>query len=329
MATMLQFPEMDDVADRIPVTPTHARPKRAAVVINASAGDVLEVGKELFAQRIRDSLGAAGYEADVRCVKARALSACLGASLREKPDLTIAAGGDGTISRLLPILLKAEGDVAILPLGTLNLLARDTGLGTDLDANLAAIASSPRAAIDLGTINGQPFHSNAGLGFFAMMAREREVARRRFPFSKTLGFIFAALRTTLFSKTITVEMEVAGHAMTVKTDAVLVTNNRFAGTPWRRERLDEGVLEVHTLQAPGISARLRAAVAVARGTWRDLPSLTSFTTPAVRLSRQGRATTLIALDGELSRHSNPLDIRIKRAALRLPVSASESERGAS
>jgi diacylglycerol kinase family enzyme len=206
----------------------------------------------------------------------------------------------------------------VLPLGTLNLLARDLGMSTDLQANLAFIATQNSRPIDLGEVNGRLFHSNAGLGFFAMMAREREVARRRFPFSKAMGFAFAALRTTLFSKTITVELEVAGQSVTMATDAVLVTNNRFAGTPWRRASMDEGLLEVHTLQAPGLLARLRAAIAVARGTWRDLPSLTSFTAPNVTLTRRGRTRAIVAIDGEIHRLANPLRFTVRQAALPLP-----------
>jgi diacylglycerol kinase family enzyme len=293
--------------------------RRAIVVVNASAGEVLQVGKQQFSALIREGLDRAGLSAEVRAVRAPDLDATLKAALDARPDLVIVAGGDGTISRLLPTLLDARCAVAVLPLGTLNLLARDLGMSMDLQANLAFIATQGSRPIDLGEVNGRPFHSNAGLGFFSMMAREREIARKRFPFSKALGFAFAALRTTLFSKTITVELEVAGQSVMLATDAVLVTNNRFAGTPWRRASIDEGLLEVHTLQAPGVLARLRAAIAVARGNWRDLPSLTSFTAPSVSLTRRGRTRALVAIDGEIHRLANPLRFTVRRAALRLPL----------
>lgn len=291
--------------------------RRAIVVVNERAGEVLQRGRDAFATLIEDGFSAAGMTAQVRCVEARSLAREFGRAISEKPDVVVVAGGDGTISLMLPAMAKANVDAAALPLGTLNLLARDLGLDGTLEENLQRIADGIDLAIDLGDVNGRLFHSNAGLGFFAMMAREREEARKRFPFSKVFSFAFASVRTVLFSRSIDLEMESDGQRRAMSADAVLITNNRFAGTPWRRARLDEGLLEVHLFEASSLPARLRAVAAMARGTWRELPSLTSFTTRELTISRRRRRRSTVAIDGEIVRMSMPLRFTLRPRALTL------------
>ncbi len=96
---------------------------------------------------------------------------------RDNPDLLVIAGGDGAVTGLLPVLREIDGRVGILPLGTWNLLARDLGIGQSIEADIAALTSGRPQPVDLGLLNDVPFHSNAGLGFFATMAREHPLGR--------------------------------------------------------------------------------------------------------------------------------------------------------
>lgn len=308
-----------DASARTPVA--EASSAKAIVVVNARAGTVLAAGQKAFDRRIVAAFASHGIEARIVSVKGREFGRAVADALAQTDALAVIAGGDGTISRVLPLLARAKGRAAIMPLGTINLLARDLGLIGDLDAAITSIATGERAIIDLAEVNGRPFHSNAGIGIFAMMAREREVARRRFPFSRVLGFAWAASRTLLRSRPLTIEVTREGRHDSFVSDAVLVTNNAFAGSPWQRPRLDEGLLEVHMLSAEGHAARLRAAVAMASGSWRDLPALTSFTASEVEIRRPGRSRSTVAIDGEVTRIANPLRFKIRPAALTLPRAA--------
>ena len=160
-------------------------------------------------------------------------------------------------------------------MGTMNLLGRDLGLVGDLELDVRALHTGHLRVVDMATLNGVPFHSASGLGFAVIVAHERERARRRIPFSLVLATIVAAVRALIRTRPIEVEVEVDGRRVQLVADAVLVTNNVFEGSPWRRPRLDEGILEVHLLAAPGFVARTRAALAVMTGEWRALRHLTS------------------------------------------------------
>jgi diacylglycerol kinase family enzyme len=289
-------------------------PKRIEIIANARAGAVLQAGQEAF----RTQLAAAfGPDASIRLVPPERLSEQLREAAAARPDLIVVAGGDGTINRLLPVLSDLDARLAVLPLGTFNLLARDLGLGAGIKEDAQRIVGGRPVEIDIATVNGRPFHSNVGLGFYGRMALERENARRRFPFSKAVSASFALLKSLAMSRPILVEIEVEGSKSWLVADAVLVTNNCFHGTPWTRPSLQDGMLEVQVLRTGSAGSRLRTAWRVARGTWRSLPSLEIFTTQSFSLRRRFKSSSKVAIDGELEKMRGTLHFAIKPKALRL------------
>lgn len=293
------------------------------VIVNARAGEVLQRGEEAFTRDIAEQFRSHGVEADIRSVAPQALDRAVGDAVRERPGAVVVAGGDGTVSRLLPKLSVSGVPVGILPLGTLNMLARDLGFAGEAVDDIARLVRAQPVTIDLGEINGMLFHTNAGLGFFGTMARAREDARRIVPFSKRLGYGIAALRTLLGSRPVEIEMELDGVPVLEHADAVLITNNRFAEQPWRRETIADGLLEVHMLRAGGVVTRAQAAMAVLRGNWRDLPNLRSLCAREVVVRRPGRRQSTVSVDGELHRLDNPIRLVSRPAALNVLCAAAE------
>lgn len=285
------------------------------VVVNARAGEVLQRGEAAFTRDIAELFRTHGIEADIRPVMPQMLDRAVGDAVRERPGAVLVAGGDGTVSRLLPKLAVSGVPVGILPLGTLNMLARDLGFTGEVEEDINRLVTAQPVRIDLGEINGMLFHTNAGLGYFGAMARAREEARRIVPFSKRLGYGIAALRTLLGSRPVAVELELDGVPVLEHADAVLITNNRFVEQPWRRETIDAGMLEVHMLRAGGVVPRLQAALAVLRGTWRELPNLRSLCAKEIVIRRAGRGPSTVSIDGELHRMSNPIRIVSRPGAL--------------
>lgn len=289
-------------------------PPRYHVLVNDRAGAVLELGGANLRRRLERAFAAVGARAEVRLAAPPALGAYL-ERLVDSHAVPVVVGGDGTVFCLLPALLERGLPFAILPMGTMNLLGRDLGLTGDLEADVAAVHHGRIGAVDVGLVNGVPFHSVAGLGFAVAVASERERMRRRIPFSRALATAVAALRAVARNRPVAVELEVDGRSERLLADAVLVTVGRFEGSPWRRPRLDGGTLEVHLLAAPGALARSRAALAIVTGEWRGLRELRSFSATAVTL-RRGRRTRL-TLDGEVTRGRGALSFVLRPGALRV------------
>lgn len=279
------------------------------VIANARSGAVLSRGAEAFAADVVAAFAAAGAEADVRLAEGEGVARALAAALSISGLRVVIAGGDGTLMRLLPVILREGRPVGLLPLGTVNLLGKDLGINGDLahDARIAVGDETQR--VSLAVIGNVLFHSNAGVGILGRMARERENARRRFPFSRVMSFTWAAIRTLALARTISVDLEVDRDIRHLQADAVLVTNNAFDDTTLRRRQLDEGLLEVHIVTAPDLRSRLDLAFAVLRGGWRKHPALQTLRCRALRLERRDRARTRVAVDGELLVMRGPIAMR--------------------
>ena len=298
--------------------------KSVIVLANKNAGTVLELGEERFNEMVAALFEEQGETVFIELASAEDLIAAFQrAAVREDIGVILLAGGDGTVNAVLPSLARLKVRTGILALGTLNLIGRDLGATGVLARDVSLILRGQSRDVDLARVNGIPFHSNAGLGWFVTIAKERQSARRRFPFSKTLGFLRATFQTLVFSRSFDVECTTEDGIFSVKADAVLVTNNRFSGSPWRRTRLDEGVFELHVVKAPSILTRLTTLMAVKRGTWRDLGNVRSVAATKAVINRKGRTVGHVSLDGELRRVSFPLHFETWPAAVSLIKMPSE------
>ena len=291
--------------------------KPVAVLINSDAGSVLETDSAIFATRIIETFAKYGYAATPHFTPGDKLASEFRRLAEIEGQLIVVAGGDGSVNAVLPEAIKRRTHFAVLPLGTLNLIGKDLGLTGSLEEDVAAIANGTDIVCDAVMVNNAVFHSNAGLGLFVTMALERQAARRQFPFSKMLGFGWAAAKTMWSSNRVEITYTRDGQAAVTSADAVLVTNNRFFGTPWRRNALNAGILEVHVLQAPRLMQRLKVLATIARGTWREMDNLTITTATEVTIRRRWRNVTRLALDGEVVTLDNPLRFVMLPGALRV------------
>jgi lipid kinase YegS len=81
-------------------------------------------------------------------------------------DAVLAVGGDGTVNEVINGLLGTDVPLGILPVGTANDFARQTGIPQHARAALELVVERPAVAVDVGTLNGRAFLnvSSAGLG---------------------------------------------------------------------------------------------------------------------------------------------------------------------
>lgn len=284
---------------------------RCLVLLNPRAGTLKDLDEAAGpvdpAERVRQAFASAGKEVDVRMVPPRDLSSVLDEIGRsDAHDEIIVGGGDGSLSRSLGKLVSSGKTFGVLPFGTMNLLARDLGVPQQMDEAIAALSRATPRDIDLASVNGRPFHSISGLGFFAQMARAREAARGLKGLGRYAGFCVAAFRAFFRSGRSRYQLVIDGAPLTVDATAVLVTNNAFAEGGWRRPRLDAGELEVVVAHAGTMRERMRLGVDVVAGGWRANPLIESFRARHVSVAKTRRRRVWVATDGELTRENTPV-----------------------
>src|SRR5258708_18102313 len=152
------------------------RPRRLLVIYNPAAGRRSEPRLRRFLDRLT-RLGATVIlqETAVRG-DAEAFARAADCAMF---DAVVAAGGDGTINEVVNGLAASEMPLAVLPLGTGNVLANEIGLPRDF-GRLAQLAVSGRARpVRTGESAGRRFTMVARFGFDAAVVAGLDEALKR------------------------------------------------------------------------------------------------------------------------------------------------------
>jgi diacylglycerol kinase (ATP) len=88
-------------------------------------------------------------------------------SVKEKPSLIVAAGGDGTINEIACSLINTGIPLGVIPLGSGNGFARHFNLPFKIKKALKLLITGTSLSVDVGYLNGRPFFCTSGIGFDA------------------------------------------------------------------------------------------------------------------------------------------------------------------
>jgi diacylglycerol kinase family enzyme len=248
------------------------------------------------------------------------LLARLDDALSHGADAVVVGGGDGTIAAAASRLVDTPTALGILPLGTMNILARDLGIPLVLEAAIEALAHGSIRAIDAGEVNGHVFLCNSIIGSPSWLGRHRERHRGRASLRTRLAFLLAALRAEWRHRPMRLSVALDGR-QTVRlwTRAVAVASNRYAegfGLMMTRPRLDGGHLTLYVARRYGLWWWVRAALGMLLGTWRGSRLVHERDAREVVIGSP-RTALRVMNDGEALLLTPPLTYRIRPGALRV------------
>lgn len=286
---------------------------RPLVLINRGGGSA---GADAL-KRVRDALREAKFEADIKAVDGRKAATLAAAAVKKGVKLIVAAGGDGTMSAVAGALSGGKSAMGLLPMGTLNHLARDLGIPTDLAEAAKLLAAGKTRKIDLAELNGRAFVNNSAIGLYPLMIVDRDAQQQRLGRSKRLAMLVASVRTLLHFRHQRLSLTVNDEKKRIDTPLLFVGNNDYRtdiGGAGQRDSIADGHLCVlvmrHNSRRGLIAAAIRALFNRARSD--DMIRLENVERLRVDSSRQ---SLTVSLDGEVLRQSTPLDYRIRKQAL--------------
>ena len=281
--------------------------RRILVIHNPVAG---RRRRALVTQVIHE-LASIGFEVTVRHTARPSHAEAIARSEASAFDLIIAAGGDGTVNEVLNGLGDASLPLAILPIGTANVLAAEAGLPVQPGTFAAFLAAMPPRPVWLAEIEGRRFALMATVGFDAAVVGS---VSERLKYAMGKGaYLVAACRCWTANRPRRYRLVVDGQEF--EAGAAVIAKSRYYGGRFSvapEARVSCPLLHVALLSGTRRRDILRHVAALARGTLHQQRDVRIIAGHQVTITGEDGAP--VQVDGDI-RATVPATIR----ALRHPV----------
>jgi diacylglycerol kinase family enzyme len=240
------------------------------------------------------------------------------------------SGGDGTITSAAAVLSGTKCELAVIPGGTLNHLARDNGIPVEPKEAAELAATGSARPIDVAHVNDRQFLNTSSVGAYVSFVRTRERLEKRMWYWPAT--VLAGLQMLFRMPRFHVHIDATDATESKSYRACLVfisVGERDFDRGMFGERTADGHRALHVIVVPNGGPRQLIGLvfaAVFRGMRATLHEVDSFLVDHCRIEMR-RPKGNVSYDGEIERMTAPLDYRYHRDALLL-VSPPPNERAA-
>jgi YegS/Rv2252/BmrU family lipid kinase len=246
----------------------------AQLIFNPASGRDEEDNAARLAQVV-SSLRAHGIHAQIGLKTSGKVARSLARdAARAGCPLVIVAAGDGTIDDIASQLMGSSTVMGIIPIGTMNNVARSLGIPLEIDEACALIGMGTTRSIDLGRVrsNAKPneeyFVECAGVGLSAIAA----LAGQQFEKHRWRN-LPRSLRRFFETKPGSMQIEMDGVTIEASTRIVTVSNSPLMGNNMLAApgaKMDDGFLDVSIYEGMGDTALVKHFMAASSGTPDEL-----------------------------------------------------------
>ena len=241
----------------------------ARLIFNPSAGGEQQNNAQRLAEVVV-SLRTHGIRAHIELkTSGRAARLLARDAVRDGDALVVVAAGDGTVEEVASELAGTQTGLGIVPIGTMNNLARSLGVPLDIDGACTLIGTRALRHIDVGRVTSEDstrlqfFLEGAGVGLSAIAALAGQAGEKRH-----WGFFARALGRLFESKPGTIQVEMDGRLVETASRIVTVSNAPLMGANLLiapGAKMDDGMLDVTLYDNMSDAALLAHFTAAAAG----------------------------------------------------------------
>ena len=292
--------------------------RRAQLIFNPASGKdegnnamrLSQIVSSLQAHRIEATIG---FKTSGKAARALAKDA-----VRHGLPLVIVAAGDGTIGDVASQLIGSSTVLAVVPIGTMNNVARSLGVPLEIDDACALIGMGTTRHIDVGRLHSNQskhdeyFLECAGVGLAAIGALAGQAFEKRHwrVLPRVFQRFFQAKLGTMRIELDDTEIQASTRIVTVS-NAPLMGNNMLAAPG---AKMDDGYLDVSVYDGMGDAALVGHFHAAAAHKPDDLKS---YRARRVRITTE--ETVLASSGGDIAPERHIVEIEIVPAALSMIV----------
>lgn len=289
---------------------------KVRAVINGRAGRAMDYAPEAIHDIVRGAFAAEGHDVSVHVLPPEQIEPAVAEAARSDIDVLVIGGGDGTIRTAARYLMNTDKALGILPLGTMNRLAKDLEIPLDLAAAAAYLADAAPTRIDVAKVNDSIFLCNSLMGLTLRYSVTRARMRGK-PAVRRLPKYIQTLRDILAGQDkISIIVDHGDERLRIRALSVAVTNNGYdENMTWlRRPRLDGGKLTMYVSKHRSGWGLAKALLRALLGRWHGDPEMAKLSGSEFVIHSSRRRKRL-ANDGEISKFDTPLRYQICPRAL--------------
>jgi diacylglycerol kinase (ATP) len=222
----------------------------------------------------------------------------------------VAAGGDGTVNEVMNGLVGTQTALGVLPLGTVNIWAREMGLSMDMLKAAASLAEAQLTQIDVGMAGNRYFLLMAGIGFDAAVT-ETVCAKEK----KRLGaiaYVKQAIQVAWNFRGISPKLRIDGKRVRGRILMVTIGNSQLYGGVIKftaHATVDDGLLDVCVIKGEGMLSAPRRLISIFARHYNRDPKVQYYQAKQIEIRGQRGKVLPVQVDGDYL-GKTPMNFRV-------------------
>ena len=229
-----------------------------------------------------------------------------------KHKIMLIGGGDGSIRMAAQYCARTSMQLGVLPLGTMNHLAKELSLPQTPEELVEVIKNQSTSFIDTAEVNGLLFLNNSSIGFYPKLTIKRE--RYSKFYNKWISYIPSFIESLKKHEVYKVTIKSKNLNQTVKTSFLMISNNLYTlkfPLTIKRDSFQDSVLGLYYFKQGKI--RLMKILRSLLNNKKNFEILKSDSPIELLFADKDELT--ISLDGEVESLKTPLHYKIHPKSL--------------
>jgi diacylglycerol kinase (ATP) len=231
----------------------------------------------------------------------------------------VAAGGDGTVNEIVNGLVGTETALGVLPLGTVNIWAREMGLSMDMLKAAESLAQSELTKIDVGMAGNRYFLLMAGIGFDAAVTETVRAEEKKL--LGAIAYVKQAIQVAWNFRGVRLKLRIDGKRVRGKILMAIVGNSQLYGgvvkfTP--HATIDDGLLDICIIKGQGMLSAPRRLISIFARHYNRDPLVQYYQGRSIEIRGQRGKRLPVQVDGDYL-GTTPMNFRVIPSSLWIMV----------
>jgi diacylglycerol kinase (ATP) len=222
----------------------------------------------------------------------------------------IAAGGDGTVNEVVNGLIGTATALGTLPLGTVNIWAREMGLSMDMLKAAESMSKAELTQIDVGIAGNRYFLLMAGIGFdAAVTATVSSVEKKRLG---AIAYVKQAIQLAWNFRGVSPKLRIDGKRVRGKILMVIIGNSQLYGGVVKftaHATIDDGLLDICVIKGQGMLSAPRRLISIFARHYNRDPLVQYFQARQIEIRGKRGKVLPVQVDGDYL-GKTPMNFRV-------------------